>query len=119
MDLGLILLGIILLLSFLMWIGISRYLRNIKLSAKRNPIFTSQYKFGIITGIISGVIVIIADRGFNAILEGWRSANILTQNNTLNLIASAFSLIVYTIFGVTLILFLIFYIINKGLIGSK
>jgi len=112
MDMGLMLLITVILFTILMWIKIGDYMNNMKNESSKNYAKATNYGRGIIVGITSGVSVIVIDRIVTMLLNGWGNVDFSS-------FASLLSVFIYTIFIISLMFFLVFYIINKGLGSVK
>jgi hypothetical protein len=115
MNVGFMLAFTALLLSIWMLLKVIGYIKDIQVKAKENPKEIRSYGREIAIGIAGGACVLVVDRVITLLFDGWSKTNLFSQQSILATLASLFSLLIFTLFDISLIFFLIFYIINKGL----
>src|SRR3990172_205499 len=103
---------IFIILDVLILIGIIFYLRSINKISLKNKKLSGHYMESIIVGMVSGIVVLVLDRGMTAFFQNlpkvdWQSALLFTIS-----LIDAF-IVLFFKFG--LILLLVFYIIHRGL----
>ena len=110
-----VLAGIFLVLaSVLFFLKSVDYLHQIREKAKENPTYSKSYGTSIITGITSGIIVIILDRGLSIIMNTNSQVKLFGLTFQ-NLMANLLLVLLSSLFGMTLITLLIVFTFRKGL----
>ena len=88
------------------------YLNKIRSFSNKEPEKASKYGMNVIAGIVSGVVVIVLDRIISSILQIDFS---FMKTSFFETIISATGILIGLFFKVSLLLFLVFYIIHKGM----
>ena len=103
------------LVSILLLLLTWNYMKNIKEKAENNKREVVGYGKGIIIGIISGIIVLSLDRWINIVVRGLSEMGPIRAGSLLEIVISLVSTLVYLLFASSVLLFLVFYLINSGL----
>ncbi|MBT4824349.1 hypothetical protein HN695_00060 [Candidatus Woesearchaeota archaeon] len=108
----LIIMYLFLIIAIFLAFRANYYLNKIKKFVRKDPKLALRYGEGLITGIVSGSVVLILDRLITPIfkLDFTLIAGSLKES-----IFSAIGMLILIFFDVTLLFFLVFYIINKGI----
>lgn len=89
-----------------------KYLEKIQNIAKKNQQEAKKYGSDLVTGIVSGCVVLVLDRIITPMFNAKFS---FVTSSAYDFILSAAGVIIILFFEVSLLLFLIFYIIYKGM----
>lgn len=106
--------GFILLLSILLIILCYVYSKKIANLRAIYPKYSKDYSLSIMSGLASGLILTILDRGLNILIESNSNAKIFGVTFS-TFLSNAFGVIISTLFGTSIMAFMILWIIYMSL----